>query len=105
MIIFVTDLLNCEDELLRFYRKRKAELQKALDESEYVELPNGKRRRKGPSLPDVPPDPRPFDTRVQEFFDVTDCVLEDEVFVRTKNDMISTMKLFNLTIKFHLMAM
>ncbi len=50
-----------------------------------MELPNGKRRRKGPSLPDVPPDPRPFDTRVQEFFDVTNCDLEEEVRVRIKN--------------------
>lgn len=89
MYIFIADLLNCEDELLRFYRKRKAELQKALDESEYVVLPNGKRRRKGPRLPDVPPDPRPFGTRVQEFFDVTNCALDDdEIFVRTINKQI-----------------
>lgn len=64
--------------MLRFYQKRKEQLKQALDESEYIELPNGKRRRKGPGLPDVPPDPRPLDVRVQEFYDVSGWTLEDE---------------------------
>lgn len=66
----ITNLLNCDAELYRFYRTRKRLYQEILDSSEYIILPNGKRRRKGPSLPCVPPDPRKLEDRMEEFFTI-----------------------------------
>ncbi|ODM96262.1 Histone-lysine N-methyltransferase SUV39H2 [Orchesella cincta] len=86
-----TNLLNCEGELLRFYRKKKEEAREALENCEYIELANGKRRKKV-RVRDVPPDPRPFDVRVQEFFDVTGNVADEDVvkvFLQWKSKSIS----------------
>lgn len=51
-----------------FYVERKAERDQLLSESSFVESEsiNGRKRRKINLL--VPPDPRPFDVRVNEFF-------------------------------------
>lgn len=70
--------MNCDDEMYRFYLEQKKKYNDALDASEYVDMPNGKRRRKGPALPGVPPDPRPFEVRVQEFFDANKCDWDNE---------------------------
>lgn len=75
------NLVNCDDALLNFYYTRKAEVEEALANSEYVEIGGGKRRRRGPFLLDVPPDPRPFEVRVQEFCDITQSISEDEIMV------------------------
>ncbi|CAL8082241.1 unnamed protein product [Orchesella dallaii] len=74
------NLPNCDDEMLRFYRKRKQDVKEALENNEYILLSNGKRRKKMP-VRDVPPDPRPLDVRVQEFFEVN-ANIADEVVVK-----------------------
>ncbi|ODM99256.1 Histone-lysine N-methyltransferase SUV39H2 [Orchesella cincta] len=70
---FRSNLLHCDEELLRFYRKRKEEARAALENSKYVELPTKK------LVSDVPPDPRPFDVRVQEFYDVSGRLAEEDI--------------------------
>jgi hypothetical protein len=75
------NLLNCDDALLNFYRNRKEEAAQALKQTEYYVTSNGHRRRKGPSVPDVPPDPRPLDIRVKEFFDFTFPLSEEDIMV------------------------
>ncbi|ODM88213.1 Histone-lysine N-methyltransferase SUV39H2 [Orchesella cincta] len=77
------NLRNCETELLRFYRKRKEEARQALACTEYVELPNGKRRKKV-GVRSVPLDPRPFDVRVQEFYDVSGKLAEEDILLEDK---------------------
>ncbi|CAL8109343.1 unnamed protein product [Orchesella dallaii] len=86
------NLLNCDEEKLRFYKQRKQEVQEALENSDYIELSTGKRRKKA-RVRDVPPDPRPFDVRVQEFFDVTGNVADQDVvkvFLQWKSKSISS---------------
>lgn len=71
-----SNLLNCEDELLRFYSQRRRQRKEALARSKFENV-NGNKRRKGPALPDIPPDPRTFDDKA------TDCLesAADEVAV------------------------
>ncbi|ODN04495.1 Histone-lysine N-methyltransferase SUV39H2 [Orchesella cincta] len=58
-------LLNCDAELLRFYKKRKEEVREAQEDGEY-ELRNGKRRKKV-RVRDLPPDPRPFEEAILQW--------------------------------------
>jgi len=46
-----------------------------------VSLPNGKRRRKGPPLRDMPPDPRPLQVRAQAFYKRTQVPSQEEIDV------------------------
>ncbi|ODM88636.1 Histone-lysine N-methyltransferase SUV39H2 [Orchesella cincta] len=68
------------DDFREYYhvKKRKEEARQALACTEYVELPNGKRRKKV-GVRSVPPDPRPFDVRVQEFYDVSGKLAEEDI--------------------------
>ena len=77
-----SSLVNCTDSLLRFYIKRKAEIDLILEQSEYVVV-NGKKRRKGPPLKiQLPPDPRPLQVRAEEFYHSTEYPDLAEVEVR-----------------------
>ncbi|CAG7819800.1 unnamed protein product [Allacma fusca] len=65
------NLVNCDSALLEFYLARKKEYDSIINESEYVITDTGKKRRKGPRIYiQVPPDPRPYEVQVQEFFEV-----------------------------------
>ncbi|ODM88637.1 Histone-lysine N-methyltransferase SUV39H2, partial [Orchesella cincta] len=70
--------ISCETILMNTIMKRKEEARQALACTEYVELANGKRRKKV-GVRSVPPDPRPFDVRLQEFYDVSGKLAEEDI--------------------------
>jgi len=64
------NLQSCEDVMLTFYEKRKAQYDDIMEKSEYVTMSNGRKRRRGPYINfQVPPDPRPFDVRADEYLE------------------------------------
>ena len=77
------NLVNCDGALLEFYLARKAEYDRLISQSEYVITEGGKKRRKGPKIEiQVPPDPRPVDVQVQEFFAMHGALTDEEISVR-----------------------
>jgi len=76
-----SNLQNCDSLLLDFYRERKAAANEVLLQSTYVVTSAGKRRRKGPALIAVPPDPRSVEDRICEFFYATVPVADEELQV------------------------
>lgn len=73
---------NCEAEMVRFYNERKAAVEEILGKSHYITLASGRKRRKGPPLHmELPPDPRPIQTRAQEFYQLTQVPTREEIDV------------------------
>jgi hypothetical protein len=77
------NLVNCEEALLKFYYVRKAEVEIQVSSQVYIELPNGKRRRKGPEIWKIPPDPRPLGVRLHEFYQANQPMDKDKLSVST----------------------
>ncbi len=69
---------------LRFYYKRRAEVEEQIAAQVYIEMPNGKKKRKGPEIWKIPPDPRPLEVRLKEFYAATKPLCEKKLGVIIK---------------------